>query len=163
MLNSFSTKNKNNIDRLIEAIILQAELLDLKTEHDTKAKGIVLESKIDIGRGPVVNLVITSGNLKKGDFFVSGKKWGKVRAIINDQGNHIDNAEPSTPVEILGINGASNAGDDFIVLSTEKDAKNLAEARIIEEKEGNNKLTLSTKDNVFSKKNTNQLMIKKEP
>ena len=154
-----STKNKNNIDKLIEAIILQAELLDLKTEHDTKAKGIVLESKIDIGRGPVVNLVVTSGNLKKGDFFVSGKKWGKVRAIINDQGNHIDNAEPSTPVEILGINGASNAGDDFIVLTTEKDAKNLAEARILEEKEGNNKLTLSTKDNVFSKKNTEELNI----
>ena len=118
-----STKTKKNLEKLIESIILQAELLDLKTEYETEAKGIVLESKIDIGRGPVVNIVVTSGNLKKGDYFVSGKKWGKVRAIINDQGKNIDIAEPSTPVEILGINGASNAGDDFIVLSFRKRGK----------------------------------------
>ena len=154
-----STKTKNNLDKLIEAVVLQSELLDLKTEYDTNAKGIVLESKIDLGRGPVVNLIITSGNLKKGDFFVSGKKWGKIRAIINDQGQYIDNAEPSTPVEILGINGASNAGDDFLVLSSEKDAKNLAEARINEEKEGINKLSFTTTDNVFSQKNIEELNI----
>ena len=128
-----STKTKKNIDQLIDSIILQAEILDLKSEYQTEAKGIVLESKIDIGRGPVVNLIITSGNLK-GDFFVSGKKWGKVRAIINDQGQNINIAEPSTPVEILGINGASNAGDDFIVMSSEKEAKNLSGARINEPK-----------------------------
>ena len=80
-----STKTKNNLDKLIEFIVLQAELLDLKTEYETEANGIVLESKIDIGRGPVANIVITSGKLKKGDYFVSGKKWGKVRAIINDK------------------------------------------------------------------------------
>ena len=147
-----STKTKNNLEKLVESIILQAELLDLKTEYETEAKGIVLESKIDIGRGPVVNIVVTSGNLKKGDYFVSGKKWGKVRAIINDQGKNIDIADPSTPVEILGINGASNAGDDFIVLSSEKEAKNLAEARVNEAKEGNNKLSFATKDNAFSQK-----------
>ena len=84
-----STKTKNNLDKLIESIILQAELLDLKTEYETEAKGIVLESKIDVGRGPVVNLIVTSGKLTKGNFFVSGKKWGKVRAIINDQGQNI--------------------------------------------------------------------------
>jgi len=154
-----STKTKKNLDKLVEAVVLQSELLDLKTEYDTNAKGIVLESKIDLGRGPVVNLIITSGNLKKGDFFVSGKKWGKIRAIINDQGQNIDDAEPSTPVEILGINGASNAGDDFVVLSSEKDAKNLAEARINEEKEGVNKLSFTTKDNVFTKKNIEELNI----
>ena len=152
-----STKTKNNLDKLVESIILQAELLDLKTEYETEAKGIVLESKIDIGRGPVANIVVTSGNLKKGDYFVSGKKWGKVRAIINDQGKNIDIAEPSTPVEILGINGASNAGDDFIVLPSEKEAKNLAEARFNEAKEGNNKLSFATKDNAFSQKNTEEL------
>ena len=114
--------------------MLQAELLDLKTDFDTGAKGIVLESKIDIGRGPVANIIITVGTLKKGDFFVSGLKWGKVRAIINDQGKNIDIAEPSTPVEIIGINGASKAGDDFIVLSTEKEAKSLCDARIQEKK-----------------------------
>ncbi len=154
-----STKTKNNIDKLIESISLQSELLDLKTEFETEAKGIVLESKIDVGRGPVVNLVITSGQLKKGDFFVSGKKWGKVRAIINDQGKNIDTADPSTPVEILGINGASNAGDDLIVLPSEKDAKNLAEARINEAKEGANKISFTSKDNAFSQKTSEDLNI----
>ena len=154
-----STKTKNNLDKLVESIILQAELLDLKTDHENEAKGTVLESKIDIGRGPVANIIITSGHLKKGDYFVSGKKWGKIRAIINDQGKNINVAEPSTPVEILGINGASNAGDDFVVLSSEKEAKSLAEARVNEAKEGNNKLSLATKDNVFSQKGTEELNI----
>ncbi len=154
-----STKTKNNLDKLVESITLQAELLDLKTEFDVTAKGIVLESKIDIGRGPVVNIVVTSGNLKKGDYFVSGKKWGKVRAIINDQGINLDLAEPSTPVEILGINGASNAGDDFIVLSSEKEAKNLAEARVNEAKEGIKPLVFGAQDNVFSQKKSEELNI----
>ena len=154
-----STKTKNNLDKLVESIILQAELLDLKTEYDTEAKGIVLESKIDTGRGPVVNIVVTSGNLKKGDYFVSGKKWGKVRAIINDQGQTLEVAEPSTPVEILGINGASNAGDDFVVLSSEKEAKNLAEARVNEAKEGIKNLNFATKDTAFSKNTSKELNI----
>ena len=102
-----STKTKKNLDKLVESIILQAEILDLKTDFESKATGIVLESKIDIGRGPVANIIVTTGMLKKGDFFVSGLKWGKVRAIINDKGQNIDSALPSTPVEILGINGAS--------------------------------------------------------
>merc|ERR1712159_754304 len=91
-----STKTKQNLDKLIESILLQAELLDLKTDFDTEAKGIVLESKIDIGRGPVANIIITAGTLKKGDYFVSGLKWGKIRAIINDLGKNIDIAEPAT-------------------------------------------------------------------
>ena len=153
-----STKTKNNLDKLIESIVLQAELLDLKTEHETEANGIVLESKIDIGRGPVVNIVITSGKLKKGDYFVSGKKWGKVRAIINDKGKNIEIANPSTPVEILGINGASNSGDDFVVLNSEKEAKNLAEARVNEAKEGKN-LSFASKDSAFSEKTTEELNI----
>ena len=138
---------------------MQAELLDLKTEYDTDAKGIVLESKIDIGKGPVANIVITSGILKRGDYFVSGKKWGKVRAIINDQGENIDLAEPSTPAEVLGINGASSAGDDFIVLKTEKEAKNLAQARVNEAKEGIKSLSFATQDNAFSKKISEELNI----
>tara|TARA_B100002052_G_scaffold199998_1_gene182498 strand:- start:652 stop:2868 length:2217 start_codon:yes stop_codon:yes gene_type:complete len=154
-----STKTNKNLDKLIESIILQAELLDLKTEYDSEAKGIVLESKIDIGRGPVVNIVVTSGNLKKGDYFVSGKKWGKIRAIINDQGQNLEIAEPSTPVEILGINGASNAGDDFIVLPSEKEAKNLAEARVNEAKEFTKNLSFATKDNAFFEKTSKELNI----
>ena len=133
-----STKTKQNLDKLVESVVLQAELLDLKTDFDTDAKGIVLESKIDVGRGPIANVIITAGTLKKGDFFVSGLKWGKVRAIINDQGKNIDKAEPATPVEILGINGAAKAGDDFIVLKNEKEAKSLCEARIQESKDGKN-------------------------
>ena len=72
-----SAKTKKNLDKLVEAIVLQAEILDLKTDFDSKATGVVLESKIDTGRGPVASIIITSGNLKKGDFFVSGLKWGK--------------------------------------------------------------------------------------
>ena len=133
-----SAKTKKNLDKLIESIVLQAEILDLKTDFDTKATGVVLESKIDVGRGPVATIIVTTGTLKKGDFFVSGLKWGKVRAIINDKGKNIDKASPSTPVEILGINGAAKAGDDFIVLDSEKEAKTLSENRAEENKKSGN-------------------------
>ena len=152
-----STKTKKNLDKLIESIILQAEILDLKTDYDSKATGIVLESKIDIGRGPVANIIVTTGMLKKGDFFVSGLKWGKVRAIIDDKGQNINQASPSTPVEILGINGASKAGDDFIVLETEKEAKMLSENRAQEKKEGNNPISLTTQESAFSKNSSKEL------
>ena len=88
--------------------------------------------------------------LRKGDFFVSGLKWGKVRAIINDKGQNVEEALPSTPVEILGINGASKAGDDFIVLETEKEAKTLSENRAQEKKEGQNPLSFATQESAFS-------------
>ena len=152
-----STKTKQNLDKLVESIILQAEILDLKTDYESKATGIVLESKIDVGRGPVANIIITTGTLKKGDFFVSGLKWGKVRAIINDKGQNINEALPSTPVEILGINGAAKAGDDFIVLDTEKEAKTLSENRAQESKDGKNPLTFATQDSAFSDKSTEEL------
>ena len=152
-----STKTKKNLDKLVESIILQAEILDLKTDYESKATGIVLESKIDIGRGPVANIIITSGVLKKGDFFVSGLKWGKVRAIINDKGQNVDEALPSTPVEILGINGASKAGDDFIVLETEKEAKTLSQNRAEEKKESKNPLSFSTQESAFSTNSSKEL------
>ncbi len=154
-----STKTKKNLEKLVESVVLQAELLDLKTDYETEAKGIVLDSKIDIGRGPVENIIITAGTLKKGDFFVSGLKWGKVRAIINDQGKSIDIAEPSTPVEIIGINGASKAGDDFIVLPNEKEAKNLCDARIQETKEGKSPLAFVTQDSAFKDAKSEELNI----
>ena len=152
-----STKTKQNLDKLVESIILQAEILDLKTDYESKATGIVLESKIDVGRGPVANIIVTTGTLKRGDFFVSGLKWGKVRAIINDKGKNINEALPSTPVEILGINGAAKAGDDFIVLDTEKEAKTLSENRAQESKDGKNPLTFATQDSAFSDKSTEEL------
>ena len=152
-----STKTKKNLDKLVESVILQAEILDLKTDFQSKATGIVLESKIDIGRGPVANIIVTAGMLRKGDFFVSGLKWGKVRAIINDRGQNIDEASPSTPVEILGINGAAKAGDDFIVVDNEKEAKTLSENRAQESKDGKNPLTFATQDSAFSDKSTEEL------
>ena len=147
-----STKTKLNLDKLVESIVLQAEILDLKTDYESKATGVVLESKIDVGRGPVATVIVTSGTIKKGNFFVSGLKWGKVRALINDKGNNVEEALPSTPVEILGINGAAKAGDDFIVLETEKEAKTLSENRAQESKEGKNPLTFATQDSAFSDK-----------
>ena len=152
-----STKTKQNLDKLVESIILQAEILDLKTDYESKATGVVLESKIDVGRGPVANIIVTTGTLKKGDFFVSGLRWGKVRAIINDNGQNINEALPSTPVEILGINGAAKAGDDFIVLDSEKEAKTLSENRAQESKDGKNPLSFATQDSAFSDKSTEEL------
>ncbi len=154
-----STKTKQNLDKLIESVLLQAELLDLKTNYDSKATGIVLESKIDVGRGPIVNVIITSGTLKKGNYFVSGLKWGKVRAIINDIGKNVNDAYPATPAEILGINGAAKAGDDFVVLESEKEAKSLCDARVQEKQEGKNPLTFVTQDSAFKDKTSEELNI----
>ena len=116
-----------------------------------------MESKIDIGRGPVANIIVTSGTVRKGDFFVSGLRWGKVRAIVNDKGKIIEKALPSTPVEILGINGAAKSGDDFIVLDTEKDAKVLSENRAQESKESKNPLSFATQESAFSDKSSEEL------
>ena len=152
-----SAKKKLNLDKLIEAIVLQSEILDLKTDFDSKATGVVLESKIDIGRGPVANIIITCGTLKKGDYFVSGIKWGKIRAIINDKGENVREAIPSTPVEILGINGAAKSGDDFIVLDSEKEAKTLSENRTEENKDIKNPLSFATQESAFSNKSSQDL------
>ena len=152
-----SAKTKMNLNKLLEAIILQAEILDLKTDFDSKATGVVLESKIDTGRGPVANIIVTNGTLRKGDFFVSGLKWGKIRAIINDKGENIIEAIPSTPVEILGINGAAKSGDDFIVLNSEKEAKNLSENRTEENKDIKNPLSFATQESAFSNKSSQDL------
>ena len=154
-----STKTKQNLDKLVESVILQAEILDLKTDFETDAKGIVLESKIDIGRGPIANVIVTAGTLNKGDYFVSGLKWGKVRAIINDQGKQIEKAEPATPIEILGINGAAKSGDDFIVLKNEKEAKTLSDGRIQQAKESKNPLSYVTQDSAFKDTSSEELNI----
>ncbi len=152
-----SAKTKTNLDKLLEAITLQAEILDLKTNFESKATGIVIESKIDVGRGPVASIIVTTGKLRKGDFFVSGLRWGKVRAIIDDKGKIIEEALPSTPVEILGINGAAKSGDDFIVLDSEKEAKKLSESRAQESKDGKNPLSFVTQESAFTDKSSEEL------
>ncbi len=154
-----SAKTKKNIDKLLETITLQAELLNLKTDYDNKATGIVLESKIDIGRGPIANIIVTSGRLKKGDHFVCGPQWGKVRAIIDDNGKSVDEALPSTPVEILGISGASKSGDDFLVLDSDKEAKVLSEARINEAQSKKGQVSLITQDSAFKDQTSEELNI----
>ncbi len=154
-----STKTKKNLDKLVESILLQSELLDLKTDFETKANGVVLESKIDIGRGPIANVIITSGTLKRGDYFVSGLQSGKVRAIINDLGQNVDEAPPSSPIEVLGINGAAKSGDDFLVLANEKEAKSLCDVRVQESKEGKNPLKFVTQDSAFKDKVSEELNI----
>ncbi len=154
-----STKSQQNISKLIESVILQSELLDLKADYKVRANAVVLESKVDIGRGPIANIIITNGTLRKGDYFVSGSKWGKVRAIINDLGQNVEEAYPASPVEVLGINGASKSGDDFIVLESEKEAKSLCEARIQESKIGKNPITFATQDSAFKDKKSEELNI----
>ena len=154
-----STKTKKNIDKLLELILLQSELLDLKCDFNSNSNGVVLESKIDIGRGPIANIIVTSGRLKKGDYFVCGTKWGKVRAIIDDTGKPINEATPSTPVEILGINGAAKSGDDFFVLDTEKEAKSLSEVRVEETKTSKNPLTMFTQESAFKDNKSEDLNI----
>ena len=125
-----SATTKKNLDKLIENIILQTDLLDLKADFDSSATGVILESRIDKGKGPVSTVLVTNGSLKKGDFFVSGITWGKIRAMLNDEGQNIDLATPSTPVEILGINSSAFAGDDFVVVESEEKAKEINDYRV---------------------------------
>ena len=125
-----SATTKKNLNKLKENIILQSDLLSLKADFDCSASGVILESRIDKGMGPVSTVLVTNGSLKKGDFFVSGITWGKIRAMINDEGNNINIAKPSTPVEILGMNKSAFAGDDFIVVESEEKAKEINKYRI---------------------------------
>ena len=125
-----SATTKKNLDKLKENIILQTDLLDLIADYDSSATGVILESRIDKGKGPVSTVLVTNGSLKKGDFFVSGNTWGKIRAMISDEGQNVDLATPSTPVEILGMNNSAFAGDDFVVVETEEKAKEINDYRV---------------------------------
>jgi translation initiation factor IF-2 len=117
------------LDELLEAIALQAELLELKANPDRAAQGAVIEAQLDVGRGPVATVLIETGTLKRGDIFVVGEQWGKVRALIDDKGERVDEAGPSVPVEVLGLNGTPEAGDVLNVTSTEAQAREIAEYR----------------------------------
>ena len=118
------------LDKLLEAISLQSELLELKANPDRSAEGAVIEAKLDVGRGPVATVLVQNGTLRKGDIFVVGEQWGKVRALINDQGDRVDEAGPSVPVEVLGLNGAPEAGDVLNVVASESEAREIADYRI---------------------------------
>ncbi len=117
------------LDELLENIALQAELLDLSANPGRAAMGAVIEAKLDVGRGPVATVLVQHGTLRKGDIFVVGEQWGKVRALINDQGARVDEAGPSVPVEVLGLNGTPEAGDVLNVVETEAQAREIAAYR----------------------------------
>ncbi len=130
-----SAKNKTNLDRLLEMIALQAELLELKTNADRPAEGTVIEAKLDRGRGPVATVLVQRGTLRVGDIIVAGAEMGRVRALINDQGETIDEAGPSVPVEVLGFNGPPEAGDRLAVVENEARARQVTSYRAHQKRE----------------------------
>ena len=132
-----SALKKINLDKLKESILLQSEILDLKASYSDKARGVVIESKIDKGKGPVSTILISNGKLKRGDHFVCGDTWGKIRAMINYEGKMINEAFPSMPVEILGMNSSAYAGAEFMVTKDEDEAKELTELRKNKSNQGN--------------------------
>ena len=124
-----SALKKTNLDKLEELILLQSELLDLKSNPNRSAEGVVLEAKLERGRGAVATVLIQRGTLRVGDIFVAGSEWGRVRALLDDRGQNILEAGPSTPVEVLGLNGTPLAGDDFVVAENESRARDIADFR----------------------------------
>jgi len=149
-----SATTKKNLDKLKENITLQSDLLDLKASFEDSATGVILESRIDKGKGSVSTVLVINGNLKKGNYFVSGNTWGKIRAMLNDQGQNIDSALPSTPVEILGMNTSAFAGDDFIVVDSEEKAKEINKYRIKDLKSKQAPLISANKEVVFDDSTT---------
>src|SRR5438067_1688400 len=124
-----SALKKTNLDKLEEAILLQAELLDLKGNPNRSAEGVVLEAKLERGRGPVATVLVQRGTLQVGDIFVAGSEWGRVRAPADERGQSQKEAGPSSPVEALGLNGTPLAGDDFVVAENESRARDIADFR----------------------------------
>ena len=124
-----SAKEGTGIEELEEMVLLQADVLDLQANPNRRAEGVTVESQLDKGRGAVATVIVNRGTLKVGDILVAGSTWGRVRALVNDQGQRVDEAGPAMPVEILGLQGVPEAGDDFVVVENEKKAREVAEYR----------------------------------
>ena len=140
-----------NLERLLETVILQAEVLELKANPDRPADGVVIESKLERGRGSVATLLVQRGTLKTGDILVAGSEWGRVRAIVDDSGAQAASAGPSMPVEILGLNGTPAAGDEFSVVENETRAREITEFRIRRERDARAaRATRGTVEQMFS-------------
>ncbi len=145
-----SAKQRMGIEDLLEMVLLQAELMELKANPNKLARGTVIEAKLDRGRGPVATILIQEGTLKAGDVYVCGVHSGRVRNMFNDRGQRLDDAGPSMPVEVLGLSGVPNAGDDFVVLADEKQAKLVAEHRLVKLRERElSKTTKITLESLF--------------
>ncbi|MGX8010294.1 translation initiation factor IF-2 [Mesorhizobium sp. ORM8.1] len=124
-----SATKGTNLDKLLEAILLQAEILDLKANPDRTAEGAVIEAQLDKGRGPVATVLVQTGTLMPGDIIVAGNEWGRVRALVDDRGGHVQEAPPAMPVEVLGLQGTPQAGDRFAVVNNEARAREITEYR----------------------------------
>jgi len=124
-----SAKEKTNLDKLEEMILLQSELLDLKANPDRPAEGVVVESKMEHGRGSVATILIQRGTLRTGDIFVAGGEWGRVRALVDDHGNQVSEAGPAMPIEVLGLNGSPDAGDEVAAVDSEARAREVTDFR----------------------------------
>ena len=124
-----SAKTGQGIGDLLEKILLEAELLELKANPNKRARGVVLEAKLDKGKGPVATVLVQEGTLQVGDYFVVGQHWGRVRGLLNERGQRVTSAGPSTPVQVLGLDGVPEAGDRFVVMQDEKEVKAIAQRR----------------------------------
>ncbi len=138
-----SAKKRINIDKLVDAILLQAEMLDLKANPNRKAEGAVIEAKMEKGRGSVATVLVQKGTMRIGDICIAGKEWGHVRAMFNEHGHKVLEAGPATPVEVLGLQGTPSAGDDFVIVNDENQAKEITGYRIRKERDA--KLVKSAK------------------
>ncbi|MEQ8735307.1 MAG: translation initiation factor IF-2 [Rhodospirillaceae bacterium] len=145
-----SATQKLNLDKLLETIQLQAELLDLKANPNRAAEGVVVEAKMEKGKGSVATILVQKGTLQVGDIFVAGAEWGRVRALVNDQGKQIKSALPSAPVEVLGFNGTPQAGDDFIVVDGEARAREVADFRARKKRDNLTAGSGSTMEQMFA-------------
>ena len=125
----------SGVESLLEAILLQAELLELSAYTDIPGQGVVVESRLDKGRGPVASVLVKNGTLRLGDIVLAGQEYGKVRALVDELGNNVNSAGPSIPVEVLGINGVPDAGDEFVVVTDEKSARDVAKFRLERQKD----------------------------
>jgi translation initiation factor IF-2 len=145
-----SATKGTNLDKLQEAIVLQAEVLDLKSNPDRAAEGAVVEAKLDKGRGPVATALVQRGTLKVGDILVAGSEWGRVRLLINDRGETVQSAGPASPVEVLGLSGVPEAGDEFAVVNDEARAREVTEYRARKRRETRQKnLARTTMDQLL--------------
>ena len=149
-----SALKKTGLDKLEEAIMLQAELLELRANPDRSAEGSVIESRLDRGRGPVATILVQKGTLYQGDIVVAGGEWGRVRAMLDDKGRPLREAEPSTPVEILGLSGVPSAGEPFVVVENEQRAREITEFRQRRQRDktaGANTLARGTLDQMLAR------------
>ena len=148
-----SAIKKTNLNKLKESILLQADILNLKANPNRSARGSIIESKLEKGRGPIATVLVQKGTLKVSDIFVSGSEWGKVKALVDDKGKNIKEAKPSTPVEVLGFDSNPLAGDDFIVVESEAVARKIAEYRFSKLQIQKNKVVKSNVEEMFEQIN----------